>query len=184
MANTGYSTTSHLSHNATGPLVGNSACRSVELPRTALFFRLARRQDTIQADGHWSGMGGSPAVFDDACFSLFFGRLAHIPSQGLPYPIFYYGALLPWTYFATVLQGATNTIVENQRVITKVYFPRLVLPLSCVVAGLVDFAISFAMFIVLMIYYGIRPTAAILWFPVFLLLAMLTALGVGLWLSH
>jgi lipopolysaccharide transport system permease protein len=116
-------------------------------------------------------------------FSLFFGRLAHIPSQGLPYPIFYYGALLPWTYFATVLQGATNTIVENQRVITKVYFPRLVLPLSCVVAGLVDFAISFAMFIVLMIYYGIRPTAAILWFPAFLLLAMLTALGVGLWLS-
>ena len=116
-------------------------------------------------------------------FSLFFGRLAHIPSQGLPYPIFYYGALLPWTYFATALQGATSTIVENQRVITKVYFPRLALPLSPVLAGLVDFFISFGLFVILMIYYGIRPTLAMFWFPFFLMLAMLTALGVGLWLS-
>jgi lipopolysaccharide transport system permease protein len=116
-------------------------------------------------------------------FSLFFGRLAHIPSEGLPYPIFYYSALLPWMYFAAALQNATNTIVENQRVITKVYFPRLALPLASVLSGLVDFAVSFAMFVVLMIYYGIRPTPAILWFPVFILLAILTALGVGLWLS-
>jgi lipopolysaccharide transport system permease protein len=116
-------------------------------------------------------------------FSLFFGRLAHIPSEGLPYPIFYYSALLPWMYFAAALQNATNTIVENQRVITKVYFPRLALPLASVLSGLVDFAVSFAMFVVLMIYYGIRPTPAILWFPAFILLAILTALGVGLWLS-
>src|SRR6202167_3427538 len=116
-------------------------------------------------------------------FSLFFGRLAHIPSEGLPYPIFYYSALLPWMYFAAALQSATNTIVENQRVITKVYFPRLALPLASVLSGLVDFAVSFAMFVVLMIYYRIHPTAAVLWFPAFILLAILTALGVGLWLS-
>src|ERR1700685_4123968 len=116
-------------------------------------------------------------------FSLFFGRLAHIPSEGLPYPIFYYSALLPWMYFAAALQNATNTIVENQRVITKVYFPRLALPLSSVLSGLVDFAVSFLMFVVLMIYYGIRPTVSMLWFPAFLSLAILVALGVGLWLS-
>jgi lipopolysaccharide transport system permease protein len=116
-------------------------------------------------------------------FSLFFGRLAHIPSQGLPYPIFYYSALLPWMYFASALQSATNTIVENQRLITKVYFPRLALPLSAVLSGLVDWGISFLMFIAMMIYYRIHPSAAALWLPLFLLLAVLTALGVGLWLS-
>jgi lipopolysaccharide transport system permease protein len=116
-------------------------------------------------------------------FSLFFGKLAHIPSEGLPYPIFYYSALLPWMYFAAALQNATNTSVENQRVITKVYFPRLTLPLTSVLSGLVDFGVSFLMFVVLMIYYGIRPTAAAIWFPAFILLAVLTALGVGLWLS-
>jgi lipopolysaccharide transport system permease protein len=116
-------------------------------------------------------------------FSLFFGKLAHIPSEGLPYPIFYYSALLPWMYFAAALQNATNTIVENQRLITKVYFPRLALPLSSVVSGLVDFCISFVMFIAMMLYYGIHPGAAVLWLPAFILLAVLTALGAGLWLS-
>jgi lipopolysaccharide transport system permease protein len=86
-------------------------------------------------------------------------------------------------YFAGALQNSTNTIVENQRLITKVYFPRLALPLSSVLSGLVDFGVSFWMFVALMIYYGIRPTVAMFWFPVFLLLAILTALGVGLWLS-
>lgn len=116
-------------------------------------------------------------------FSLFFGRLAHIPSGGLPYPVFYYSALLPWMYFAAALQNATNTIVENQRLITKVYFPRLTLPLSAVVSGLVDFGVSFLMFLVIMAYYRIKPGVAMLWLPLFLLLAVLTALGVGLWLS-
>ncbi|HTS13028.1 MAG TPA: ABC transporter permease [Candidatus Limnocylindrales bacterium] len=116
-------------------------------------------------------------------FSLFFGVLAHIPSQGLPYPIFYYSALLPWMYFAGSLQNATNTIVDNQRVITKVYFPRLDLPISAVLSGLVDFAISFLMFAAMMAYYHVRPTLAILWMPAFLLMALLAALGVGLWLS-
>src|ERR1700730_9740037 len=116
-------------------------------------------------------------------FSLFFGRLARSSSQGLPYPVFYYSALLPWMYFAGALQNATNTIVENQRLITKVYFPRLALPLSAVLSGLVDFCVSFLMFVAMMIYYRIHPSLALFWLPLFLLLAMLTALGVGLWLS-
>jgi lipopolysaccharide transport system permease protein len=116
-------------------------------------------------------------------FSLFFGKLAKIPSQGLPYPIFYYSALLPWMYFATAMQSATNIVVEQQRMITKIYFPRVVLPVASVLAGLVDFAISFAVFLVLMAWYRMVPTRAVIWLPLFTLLAVLTALGVGLWLS-
>jgi lipopolysaccharide transport system permease protein len=116
-------------------------------------------------------------------FSLFFGKLAKIPSQGLPYPIFYYCALLPWMYFSTAMQNATNIVVEQQRVITKIYFPRVVLPISAVLSGLVDFAISFLVFLVMMAYYHIAPTRAVIWLPVFTLFAVLTALGVGLWLS-
>lgn len=116
-------------------------------------------------------------------FTLFFGKLAHIPSEGLPYPIFSYSGLLPWMYFAASLQSSTNTIIENQRLITKIYFPRLALPLSSVVSGLVDFGISFLMFAAMMVYYHMRPAWTMLWIPAFLLLALLTALGVGLWLS-
>jgi lipopolysaccharide transport system permease protein len=116
-------------------------------------------------------------------FSLFFGKLAKIPSQGLPYPIFYYSALLPWMYFATAMQSGTNIVVDQQRVITKIYFPRVVLPIAAVLAGLLDFAISFAVFLAMMFYYHIFPTRAVIWLPVFTLLAILTALGVGLWLS-
>ena len=116
-------------------------------------------------------------------FSLFFGALAKIPSNGLPYPIFYYCALLPWLYFAGALQNATNTIVEQQRVITKVYFPRILLPMAAVCSGLVDFAIGFLVFVAMMFYYGIFPGAAILVLPPLLLLAVLTALACGLWLS-
>jgi lipopolysaccharide transport system permease protein len=116
-------------------------------------------------------------------FSLFFGTLAKIPSHGVPYPIFYYSALLPWTYFAGALQHTTNVVVDQQHVITKVYFPRLVLPLAAVTSGLVDFAISFLVFLGMMVWYHIKPGLALLFFPLFLLLAVLTALGVGLWLS-
>jgi lipopolysaccharide transport system permease protein len=118
-----------------------------------------------------------------AAFTLFFGRLARLPSDGLPYPVFYFAALVPWTYFSTALQSCTSVVVDNQRVITKVYFPRLVLPLSAVLSGLVDFAISFVVLLVVIAVYGIRPTLAALWLPVLLLLAVLTALGVGLWMS-
>ena len=116
-------------------------------------------------------------------FTLFFGRLAKLPSQGLPYPVFYFAALVPWMYFSYALQSATNVVVENQRVITKVYFPRLVLPFSAVLSGLVDFAIGFVVLVILTLGYGIRPTIAAMWLPLLLLLAILTALGVGLWMS-
>src|ERR1700674_2214509 len=116
-------------------------------------------------------------------FTLFSGRLAKLPSDGLPYPVFYFSALVPWTYFSTALQSCTSVIVDNQRVITKVYFPRLILPLSAVVSGLVDFAIGFVVLLVVTAIYGIKPTLAALWLPVLLLLAVLTALGVGLWMS-
>jgi lipopolysaccharide transport system permease protein len=116
-------------------------------------------------------------------FTLFFGRLAKLPSDGLAYPVFYFTALVPWTYFATALQSCTAVVVDNQRVITKVFFPRLVLPLSAVVSGLVDFAIGFVVLGVVLAIYGIRPGLAALWLPVLLLLAVLTALGVGLWMS-
>jgi lipopolysaccharide transport system permease protein len=116
-------------------------------------------------------------------FTLFFGRLAKMPSEGLPYPVFYYTALLPWMYFAAALANSTNTVVEHQRVITKVYFPRMILPFSAVLSGLVDFAIGFLLLIGLMLYYHIVPTVATLLTPLFLLLAVATALTFGLWLS-
>ena len=116
-------------------------------------------------------------------FSLFFGRLAHIPSNGLPHSVFYYSALLAWIYFSTALQHATNTMVENQRVITKVYFPRLLLPLASVTSGLVDMAFGFIVFLGMLLYYRIEPGRAVLLTPFFILLAVLTALGVGIWLS-
>jgi lipopolysaccharide transport system permease protein len=116
-------------------------------------------------------------------FTLFFGRLAKLPSDGLPYPVFYFSALVPWAYFSTALQSCTSVVVDNQRVITKVYFPRVVLPLSAVVSGLVDFAIGFVVLFVVTAIYGIKPTLAALCLPVLLLLAVLTALAVGLWVS-
>ena len=132
-------------------------------------------------------VGAAWAVFQPlmtmAVFSLFFGKLAKMPSNGLPYPVFYFSALLPWTYFSGALQNATSVVVEQQRVITKVYFPRLVLPLSAVVAGLVDFSIGFVVFLVMMAYYRIVPSLPIFFFPLFLLMAVVTALGVGLFLS-
>src|SRR5437899_2595338 len=116
-------------------------------------------------------------------FTLFFGRLAKLPSEGLPYPVFYFAALVPWTYFAYSLLATTNVVVENQRLITKVYFPRLILPISTALSGLVDFAIGFVVLAIFTFAYGIRPTLAALWLPALLALALFTALGVGLWLS-
>jgi len=116
-------------------------------------------------------------------FSVIFGQLAKLPSDGIPYPIFSYAALLPWQLFAGALQRAGTSLVGNANLLTKVYFPRLIIPLSAVAAGLVDFAISFVVLLGLMLYYGVTPTWNVLWLPVFVLLALLTALAVGLWLS-
>jgi lipopolysaccharide transport system permease protein len=116
-------------------------------------------------------------------FSIFFGRLAGISSDGLPYPVFAYTALLPWQLFSRALTDSSTSIVVNQSLITKVYFPRLVIPMSAVLAGLVDFGIAFVVLLAMMLFYRIFPTAAILTLPLFLALAIASALAVGLWLS-
>lgn len=116
-------------------------------------------------------------------FSIFFGQLAKIPSDGIPYPIFAYCALLPWQLFAHALNESSNSLVANQGLITKVYFPRLIIPVAPVLAGLVDFGIAFLVLIGMMLFYGIIPTFAIVTLPLFLILAIATALSVGLWLS-
>src|SRR5580693_1431888 len=122
-------------------------------------------------------------VLNMLVFTLFFGRLAKLPSDGLPYPVFYFAALVPWAYFSYALASTTTVVVDNQQVITKVYFPRLILPISATLSGLVDFSIGFVVLALFTFAYGIRPTLAALWLPVLLLLAVFSALGVGLWLS-
>jgi lipopolysaccharide transport system permease protein len=116
-------------------------------------------------------------------FTVVFGNLARIPSGDLPYPLFAFSALLPWQYFAGALTRSGTSLVNNANLITKIYFPRLIIPLAGILNGLVDFGISFLVLIVLMLYYGVGPGWAILTLPLFLLLAIVTALGVSLWLS-
>jgi len=116
-------------------------------------------------------------------FTLFFGKLAKIPSEGVPYPLFSYAGLLPWTFFAQAVNQSSDSLVGNANLITKVYFPRLVVPLSAGLAPLVDFCIAFVVLIGMMFYYQIFPTGTLVWLPAFLLLAFATSLGVGLWLS-
>lgn len=121
--------------------------------------------------------------FTMVVFSIFFGNLGKMPSDGIPYPIFTYCALLPWQLFAYVLSQASASVVANERLISKVYFPRLIVPMATVLAGLVDFFIAFVVLLGMMLFYGILPTWAILILPLFLLMGVATALGVGLWLS-
>lgn len=121
--------------------------------------------------------------FTMVVFSLFFGRLAQVPSDGLPYPIFSYAALVPWTFFATALTQASNSLVSSAQMVKKIYFPRLALPIGTVLAGVVDFVLAFIVLMGMMWYYGVTPTVNVLWLPLFLLLAMVTSLGVSLWLS-
>jgi lipopolysaccharide transport system permease protein len=116
-------------------------------------------------------------------FTVFFGGLAKIPSDGVPYPLFVLAALLPWSLFAEGLTRSTTTMVTNSNIMTKVYFPRLIMPLSSILSPLVDFAVSFIILLAMMVYYGYVPTFNILFLPLFLLLALATSLGVGLWLS-
>jgi len=116
-------------------------------------------------------------------FTIFFGKLANVGSDGLPYPIFSYAALLPWNFFAQGLTQSSGAIVGSSSLITKVYFPRLVIPIAGVLAGLVDFAIAFLVLIGMMAYYGIWPSASVVFLPLLLLLAIGAALGVGMWLS-
>src|SRR5262245_16528689 len=116
-------------------------------------------------------------------FTLFFGNLAQVPSDGIPYPLFSFAGLVPWTLFAYSLTESSGSLVTNQNLITKVYFPRLIIPLASVLAGLVDFAISFAVLLLLMLYYGVVPQAAALTVPLFVVFAVVAALSIGIWLS-
>ena len=116
-------------------------------------------------------------------FSLFFGKLAGVPSDGIPYPVFAFCGLLPWQLFANSLTQASNSLVGSQNLITKVYFPRLVVPISAVLGGVVDFAIAFVLLLAMMFYYGIVPGWQIVVLPGLVLLVVLASLGVGLWLS-
>lgn len=121
--------------------------------------------------------------FTMVIFSLFFGRLAKIPSDGLPYPVFSYAALVPWTFFATALNQASNSLVASASMVKKIYFPRLSLPIATVLASVVDFVLAFIVLLGMMLYYGLVPTINVLWLPLFFLLALITSLGVSLWLS-
>lgn len=116
-------------------------------------------------------------------FSVVFGRLAKIPSDGIPYPLFSYTALVPWTYFSTALTSSTSSLITGANIFTKVYFPRLVIPLTPVLANLVDFCIAFTIIIGMMIWYGVTPTINVLFIPVLVILMLLTAAGIGMWLS-
>ncbi len=116
-------------------------------------------------------------------FSIIFGRFANLPSDGVPYPLFVLAALLPWTLFAEGLIRSTTSMVTNANIMTKVYFPRLVMPLSGIMSPVIDFAVCFVILFILMIYYNVVPTINIVFLPLFFLLALATSLGVGLWLS-
>ena len=116
-------------------------------------------------------------------FSLFFGKLAKMPSDGIPYPLFAFAALVPWTFFANGLAQSSNSLLQNSSMLKKIYFPRLIIPISTIVSGVVDFVVAFAVLILMMSYYGIFPSANIVWVPFLVLLVVVTALGIGLWLS-
>lgn len=132
-------------------------------------------------------MGASWAIIQPlltaVIFSLFFGRLAKVPSDGLPYIIFSFAAMVPWSLFATGLTQASNTLVQNADMVRKIYFPRLTMPIASVFAGLLDFALAFVLLLLMMAYYRIVPTWNVVWLPVFLFLALITCLGASFWLS-
>jgi lipopolysaccharide transport system permease protein len=132
-------------------------------------------------------LGAAWAVIQPFCtmvvFSLFFGKLAKMPSDGVPYPLFSFAALVPWTFFANGMSLAANSLVNNQHLIRKIYFPRLVIPVGSLLSCLVDFALAFAILLGLMGYYGVWPTIHVVWLPLLLGLALISALGAGLCLS-
>jgi len=132
-------------------------------------------------------LGGAWAIiqpfFTMVVFSLFFGKLAKVPSDGIPYPIFSFTALVPWSFFANGLNQASNSLVGNSNLITKVYFPRMCMPIASVIGGIIDFTLAFSVLIGMVFYYGIIPSVHIIWIPFFLMLAFSTSLGASLWLS-
>jgi lipopolysaccharide transport system permease protein len=122
-------------------------------------------------------------LFTMVIFSLFFGKLAQVPSDGVPYPLFRYAALVPWPFFANAVTQASNSLVAGSSMLKKIYFPRMIMPTATVLAGVVDFTLAFIVLLGMMFFYGFAPTINVIWLPFFLLLALVTSLGVGLWLS-
>lgn len=122
-------------------------------------------------------------LFTMIIFSLFFGKLANLPSDNVPYPLFAYAGLLPWTFFSNAVTNSGNSLVGNTNLITKVYFPRMIIPIASVASGLLDFLIAFALLIALMFYYGVGISVNILMLPVLVILTSLLAIGVGMWTS-
>lgn len=152
--------------------------------RELLFFFTLR---DIKVRYKQTGLGIAWAViqplFMMIIFTLFFGGLAKVPSEGIPYPLFSLAALLPWNLFADGLTRSTASMVTNANILTKVYFPRLIMPVSGILSPLVDFFVALSILILMMAYYGFVPTLNIIWLPFFLFLAVLTSISVGLWLS-
>jgi lipopolysaccharide transport system permease protein len=152
--------------------------------RELLFFLIWR---DIKVRYKQTVLGAAWAViqpfFTMVVFSIFFGRLAKIPSDGIPYPIFSYAALVPWTFFANGMNQGSNSLVASSNLIKKIYFPRLAIPIATVLSGTVDFVLAFVMLLGMMLHYGFVPTANVLWLPLFLLLALITSLGASLWFS-
>ena len=132
-------------------------------------------------------LGGLWAIiqpfFSMVVFTLFFGKLAKVPSDGIPYPIFVYAGLLPWTYFANALSASGNSLVGSANLITKVYFPRLIIPASASLAGLLDFFVAMSILLAMMVYYNFMPGFGILLFPFLVGVTFMCSVGVGLWLS-
>lgn len=122
-------------------------------------------------------------VLSMVIFSVIFGKLANIPSDGIPYPVFSYTALVPWLYFSTAMNRSTQSLLGGANIFTKVYFPRIIIPLTPVIAGLVDFIIAMTIVGVLMAYYSIAPTPNIFWLPILVVIMVTTSAGIGMWLS-
>jgi lipopolysaccharide transport system permease protein len=152
--------------------------------RELLYFMIWR---DVKVRYKQTALGASWAVLQPLLtmfiFTIFFGRLAGIPSDNVPYPVFAYAALLPWTFFSNAVTNSSNSLIGNSNLITKVYFPRMIIPSAAVGAGVVDFAIAFLVFIGLMLFYSVAPTVNLLLLPVLLLLTTMLALGVGMWMS-
>jgi len=152
--------------------------------RELLYFLIWR---DIKVRYKQTALGASWAILQPVMtmviFTVVFGNFAKIPSDGVPYPIFSYAALLPWNLFASALSHATTSVVGSGHLISKVYFPRLIIPISATLSGLVDFAIAFVILLGMMVWFGFAPTMGALVLPLFLLLAVVTALGAGLWLT-
>jgi lipopolysaccharide transport system permease protein len=177
------------SENASVRIEPSKGWVSLRLPelweyRELLYFLIWR---DIKVRYKQTMLGASWAIiqpfFTMIVFSIFFGELAKMPSDGVPYPVFSYTALVPWAFFANGLNQGSNSLVGSSNLITKVYFPRMAMPIASVTGGLVDLVLAFIMLIGMMLYYGMAPTLNALWLPFFLVLAFMTSLGASLWLS-